>query len=133
METCGEYELERAIGWGRRSTFFSARAINDRGPALIVIRRARTVERNHRHAFLRAAAEQQTAVGAGCRRLAPILAFDCDESGFAFYATTRYETSLAEFLEAECKADSALLREIVTASSARSRNCTKNRAARMAI
>ena len=114
METCGEYELERAIGWGRRSTFFSARAINDRGPALIVIRRARTVERNHRHAFLRAAAEQQTAVGAGCRRLAPILAFDCDESGFAFYATTRYETSLAEFLEAECKADSALLREIVT-------------------
>lgn len=114
MATCGEFELERAIGWGRRSTFFSARAISDRGPALIVIRRARTVERNQRHAFLRAAAEQQTAVGAGCRRLAPILAFDCDETGFAFYATTRFETSLAEFLEAECKVDGALLREIVT-------------------
>ena len=114
METCGEYELDKAIGWGRRSTFFAARAINDRGPALIVIRRARTAERTHRHAFLRAAAEQQTAVIAGCRRLAPILAFDCDKTGFAFYATARYETSLAEFLEAGCKVDSALLREIVT-------------------
>ncbi len=114
METCGEYELDRAIGWGRRATFFSARAINDRGPALIVIRRARTVERNQRHAFLRAAAEQQTAVAAGCRKLAPILAFDCDETGFAFYATARFETSLAEFLEAGCKVDNALLREIVT-------------------
>ncbi len=114
MATCGEYELERAIGWGRRSTFFAARAIDDRGPALIVIRRARSAERIHRHSFLRAAAEQQAAVGAGCRRLAPILAFDCDETGFAFYATTRFETSLAEFLEAECKTDSVLLREIVT-------------------
>ena len=114
MATCGEYELERAIGWGRRATFFAARSSGTTGPAVIVIRRARMVERTHRHAFLRAAAEQQAAVGAGCRRLAPILAFDCDESGFAYYATARYETSLAEFLEAACKVDSALLREIVT-------------------
>ena len=114
MATCGDYELERAIGWGRRATFFSARMSGAKGPAVIVIRRARMVERAHRHAFLRAAAEQQAAVGAGCRRLAPILGFDCDESGFAFYATARYETSLAEFLEAGCKVDGALLREIVT-------------------
>ena len=114
MANCGDYELEAAIGWGRRATFFAARTSGAKGPALIVIRRARMVERTHRHAFLRAAAEQQAAVGAGCRRLAPILAFDCDESGFAFYATARYETSLAEFLEAGCKVDGALLREIVT-------------------
>ena len=114
MATCGDYELEAAIGWGRRATFFAARTSGASGPAVIVIRRARMVERAHRHAFLRAAAEQQAAVGAGCRRLAPILAFDCDESGFAFYATARYETSLAEFLEAGCKVDGALLREIVT-------------------
>ena len=114
MATCGEYELERAIGWGRRSTFFSARAANDRGPSLIVIRRARSGDRAFAQAFLRAAAEQQTAVMAGCRRLAPILAFEHDDAGFAFYATTRYETSLAEFLEAECKVDNALLREIVS-------------------
>lgn len=113
METCGEYELDKAIGWGRRSTFFAARAINDRGPALIVIRRARTAERTHRHEFLRAAAEQQAAVIAGCRRLAAILVFDCDRAGFAFYATTRYERSLAESLEWENKVDSALLRETV--------------------
>jgi len=81
---------------------------------MVVIRRARTVERTMRHAFLCAAAEQQAAVGAGCRRLAPILSFDCDETGFAYYATARYETSLAEFLEAGCKADSALLREIIS-------------------
>ena len=114
MAKCGEYELDRAIGWGRRSTFFSARAIDDRGPALIVIRRARSGESAISQAFLRAAAEQQTAVAAGCRRIAPILAFERDEAGFPFYATTRYETSLAEFLEAECKVDSALLRENVT-------------------
>lgn len=114
MATCGEYELDRAIGWGRRSTFFSARTTGGTGPAVIVIRRARSVERSLSHAFLRAAAEQQTAVGAGCRRLAPILTFDRDETGFAYYATTRYETSLAEFLEAGCRVDSTLLREIVT-------------------
>ncbi len=114
MATCGEYELERAIGWGRRSTFFSARASGNGGSTLVVIRRARSVERSHRHAFLRAAAEQQTAVSAGCRKIAPILAFDCDEAGFAYYATTHFETSLAEFLEAGCKADGTLLREIVT-------------------
>ncbi len=114
MATCGEYELERAIGWGRRSTFFSARASNDSGPSLIVIRRARSGDRTFSQDFLRAAAEQQTAVMAGCRRIAPILAFEHDDAGFAFYATTRYETSLAEFLEAECKVDSALLREIVS-------------------
>jgi serine/threonine protein kinase len=112
MATCGEYELERAIGWGRRATFFIART--NGGGTSVVIRRARTGERAFSQAFLRAAAEQQAAVGAGCRRLAPILAFECDETGFAFYATERYETSLAEFLEAGCKADSALLREIVT-------------------
>ena len=114
MATCGEYELEKAIGWGRRSTLFSARISGASGPASIVIRRARTVERTLCHAFLRAAAEQQTAVGAGCRRLAPILSFACDDTGFAYYATARYETSLAEFLEAGCKVDSALLLAIVT-------------------
>ncbi|MEO6787303.1 MAG: hypothetical protein ABI318_14315 [Chthoniobacteraceae bacterium] len=114
MTTCGEYELERAIGWGRHATFYSACAASRRGPSLIVIRRARTGERAYSQAFLRSAAEQQAAVGAGCRRLAPILTFEHDESGFAFYATTRYETSLAEFIEAGCKVDSPLLREIVT-------------------
>ena len=114
MATCGEYELEAAIGWGRRATFFTARITGAKGPAIVVIRRARIVERAMRHAFLRAAAEQQAAVGAGCRRLAPILGFDCDDSGFAYYATARYETSVAEFLDAGCQVDGALLREIVT-------------------
>ena len=114
MARCGNYELDRAIGWGRRSTYFAARVDGAGGPPEFVIRRARTVDRRLSHAFMRAAAEQQAAVGAGCRRLAPIHAFDCDESGFAYYATIRYETSLAEFLEAGCKVDSDLLREIVT-------------------
>ena len=114
MARCGNYELDRAIGWGRRSTYFAARVNGANGPALHVIRRARTVERSMGHSFMRAAAEQQAAVEAGCRRLAPIFAFDWDESGFAFYATNRYETSLADFLEAGCKVDSPLLREIVT-------------------
>jgi hypothetical protein len=113
MAKCGEYELDRAIGWGRRATYFSARA-NGGGEVSFVIRRARSGERACSQAFLRAAAEQQAAVVAGCRRLAPIHAFECDESGFAYYATARYETSLAEFLEAGCKVDSALLREIAT-------------------
>ena len=114
MATCGEYELEKAIGWGRRATCFAARVSGAGGESTIVIRRARSAERAISQAFFRAAAEQQTAVGAGCRRLAPILSFERDESGFAFYATTRYETSLADFLEADCKVDSVLLRENVT-------------------
>lgn len=114
MATCGEYELEKAIGWGRHSTFFSARILGAKGPVQIVVRRARVVERAVSHAFLRAAAEQEAAVGAGCRRLAPILGYDCDETGFAYYATARYETSLAEILEAGCKVDGGQLREIVT-------------------
>ena len=111
MATCGEYELERAIGWGRRGTFFAARA-SGASESSIVIRRARSGERVFAQAFLRAAAEQQAAVVAGCRRLAPIFAFEFDGRGFAYYATTRYETSLAEFIEAGCKVDGALLREI---------------------
>ena len=114
MARCGNYELDRAIGWGRRSTYFAARVNGANGPALHVIRRARTVERSMGHAFMRAAAEQQAAVEAGCRRLAPIFAFDCDESGFAYYATNRYETSLADFLEGGCQVDSPQLRDIVT-------------------
>src|SRR5437870_5550035 len=98
MATCGEYELEQAIGWGRRATFFAARA-NGGEEAGVVIRRARSSERKFSQAFLRAAADQQAAALAGCRRLAPILAFEYDEAGFAYYATKRYETSLAEFLE----------------------------------
>ncbi len=113
MATCGEYELERAIGWGRRATFFAARA-SGAVESTIVIRRARSGERAFTQTFLRAAAEQQAAVVAGCRRLAPIFAFEFDGRGFAYYATTRYETSLAEFIEAGCKVDGALLREITT-------------------
>lgn len=113
METCGEYKLDRAIGWGRRATFFTARAGEGGGDALIVIRRARSSERGFLQAFLRSAAEQQAAVAAGCRRLAPILAFEVDPFGFAYYATTRFEISLAEFLDAGCSVDSSLLRKIV--------------------
>ena len=114
METCGEYELERAIGWGRDATFFSARTSGARGPALIVVRRARSDKRKVGQDFLRAAAEQQAAVGAGCRRLAPILGFGFNESGFAYSATAFYDTSLADFLEAGCRVDGPLLREVVT-------------------
>ncbi len=114
MATCGDYELDGAIGWGRRATFFAARIAGAGGPATAVVRRARMVEWKFRDAFLRAAAEQQAAVGAGCRRIAPILAFDCDEAGFPFYATARYETSAAEMLEAGGMVDDALLREFVT-------------------
>ncbi|MEQ1851694.1 MAG: hypothetical protein ABMA01_08895, partial [Chthoniobacteraceae bacterium] len=114
MATCGNYELDRAIGWGRRATFFSARAGDGGGgDFLLVIRRARSGERGFSQAFLRSAADQQAAVGAGCRRLAPILSFEVDHCGFAYYATTRFEASLAEFLDADCRVDGALLREIV--------------------
>jgi len=114
MVTCGEYEIERAIGWGRRATFLAARTASTAGEFKLVIRLARSGERTFSQALLRSAAEQQAAVGAGCRRLAPILAFEIDARGFAYYATTRFETSLADFLDTGCKVDSGSLREIVT-------------------
>src|SRR6266446_4466651 len=112
MSKCGGYELDKTVGWGRRAAFFSTRNGNA-GNSPVVIRRARHAERSFSQQFLRAAAEQQTAVAAGCRRLAPILDFELDELGFAYYATTRYDTSLGDIIEAGGTVDSPFLREIV--------------------
>src|SRR5205823_5335066 len=96
-----------------RATFFSARASGRAGNSLVVIRRARLAERSFSQNFLRAAAEQQTAVAAGCRRLAPILDFELDETGFAYYATVRYDTSLGDIIDEGCTVDGPFLRDIV--------------------
>jgi hypothetical protein len=82
--------------------------------SLIVIRRARLADRFFSQQFLRAAAEQQTAVEAGCRRLAPILDFELDETGFAYYATVQYDTSLGDLIDSGGTVDSPFLREIVS-------------------
>ena len=112
MATCGEYELQRAVGWGRRGTFFLAQGGGK--DALVVIRRARSAERGFSQAFLRSAAEQQAAAEGGCSRIAPIRAFHVDASGFAWYATMRFEASLADFIDAGCKVDSDFLRDIAS-------------------
>ena len=113
MSRCGPYHLERTIGWGRNATFFSARIVGATGPAELVVRRARLAELKFSQHFLRAAAEQQAAVAEGCRQLAPILHFESDDDGFAYYATTHYATSLGLLLEEGCTLDSPSLREIV--------------------
>ena len=114
MSKCGPYHLERTIGWGRKATFFSARIDGATGAAELVVRRARLAERTFSQHFLRAAAEQHAASAAGCKQLAPILHFESDDEGFAYYATTHYETSLGHLLEAGCTQDSSSLREIVS-------------------
>lgn len=114
MSKCGPYHLERTIGWGRTATFFSARIDDATGAAELVVRRARLAELKFSQNFLRAAAEQQAAIAAGCRQLAPILHFESDDDGFAYYATTHYATSLGLLLDEGCALDSPSLREIVS-------------------
>jgi len=110
MEPCGDYELQRAIGWGVNANFFAAQAAGHPGEPHLALRIARTADAAATQRALRSAAEQQAAVTAGCRQLAPILDTFVDARGRACIATLQYENSLGDFLEAGGGVDSELLR-----------------------
>src|SRR3954468_2027971 len=111
MIKCGDYTLDRPIGWGRSSTYFSGYAAgHDAGEHRLAIRCSRWTDRPHVQTFLRSAAEQQTATSSGCRRIAPVLDFGIDSTGHAYRVNLTYETSLAECIQAGNSIDHDSLR-----------------------
>ncbi len=114
MLKCGDYTLDRQIGWGRTATYYSAFAGDEAGDHRLVIRYSRYTDRSHVCAFLQSAAEQQTATASGCRRVAPVLDFGVAENGHAYTVNLNYEVSLAECIQAGSAIDHDRLRFLVT-------------------
>src|SRR5215207_151294 len=110
----GDYTLERPVGWGRTATYYTAFAGEEAGDMRLVVRYSRSADRRHVQSFLKSAAEQQTAVSSGCRRVAPVLDFGVAETGHAYRVNLGSEISLAELIEAGNSVDHEYLRTIIT-------------------
>jgi hypothetical protein len=114
MLKCGDYTLDRPVGWGRTATYYTAFGGEEAGDLRLVVRYSRSAERSHVQSFLKSAAEQQTAISSGCRRVAPVLDFGVAETGHAYRVNLGCEISLAELIQAGNTVDHETLRNIIS-------------------
>lgn len=118
MLVAEKYRLQRQIGWNDAAEVHSGPADAAHGVPVVVKIRHGTGgpprPDGNRERFLRASKDQQAAVDAGCRQVAPVFETGL-EGDNAFYAGPLYQRSLDSLIQGRVSLDHAALRR-VTAS-----------------
>ena len=116
MLVAEKYRLQREIGWSTEAEVHSGAFDPVRKvPVAVKIRHGMggpPQPDGNRERFLRAVADQQAAVEAGCRQVAPI--FEAGHEGdHAFYVTQLYPRSLDSLIQGRVALEASALRRIM--------------------